>query len=459
MAVSSVSSCEYMDDEMSILGSDTEDDSVGADSPAVAASFDGPCGARALSGNGGPQTAAPAAPATAPAAAVRSEVVAPAAAPRERPRRRRNRKRPFGRGGNRRQRRDASAPGAGRERSSRDAASPPRHSGVSVRMRLGRRPAALISDPSAPARERDSGWCFKTRSHRASGVHRRLRGRGSREADSERPAADRINAAAAAAVAEVSRRVDGERIGDIFQRARVTLTTPVRNGGFRAETTSPWAAVLDFGSAPFNPEERRVTWETLTAHGENLYKLFEVRSHAAEAARALRDAVMRSESLLEALASADETLSWCKMLVSKGLAMRTRDPIIATTGALLANLRLKLGPFLRCHLASSGGPSLEELCDLPRLSDVSCVPTFMLVTLARIARAVESGAETVAPDDLGRGGRALDDYVPGACLAGTLDAIDAHQRRCKNPMCNLVSSYTTVPVYLHGKYFYCNHLF
>ncbi|QPI70115.1 multifunctional expression regulator [Equid herpesvirus 6] len=459
MAVSSASSCEYMDDEMSILGSDTEDGSLSGDSPAVEAGSGPPCGARQPSGNGGAETAPPKPATAAPAAAVRSEVVAPAAAP-EAPRPGpRHRRRPCNRRGNRRQRRNRSAPGAERERSARDAASPPRRSGVPIRLRLGRRPTAPSADTAAPARERVDGWRFKTRSHRASGVHRRLRGRSAREAGSERPAADRVNAAAAAAIAEVGQREDGDRENDIFQRARVTLTTPVRNGGFRAETTSPWAAVLDFGSAPFNPEERRVTWETLTTHGENLYRLFEVRSHAAEAARALRDAVMRNESLLEALASADETLSWCKMLAAKGLALRTRDPIIATTGALLENLRLKLGPFMRCHLAATGGPTLEELCVLPRLADVACVPTFMLVTLARIARAVASGAETVARDDLGRDGRALGDYVPGACLAGTLEAMDAHQRRCKEPTCGLVCSYTTVPVYLHGKYFYCNHLF
>nr|AAB35790.1 ICP22/ICP27 [Equid alphaherpesvirus 1]ABD24099.1 IR4/UL5 fusion protein 1 [Equid alphaherpesvirus 1]ABD24103.1 IR4/UL5 fusion protein 1 [Equid alphaherpesvirus 1] len=70
-----------------------------------------------------------------------------------------------------------------------------------------------------------------------------------------------------------------------------------------------------------------------------------------------------------------------------------------------------------------------------------------------------SGAETVSRDALGPDGRVLADYVPGACLAGTLEAIDAHKRRCKADTCSLVSAYTLVPVYLHGKYFYCNQIF
>ncbi|RXF07750.1 hypothetical protein EG877_16855, partial [Enterococcus faecalis] len=115
------------------------------------------------------------------------------------------------------------------------------------------------------------------------------------------------------------------------------------NDGFRAAGSSPWAAVLEFGAEQFTPDGRRVTWETLMFHGADLHRLFEVRPHATEAARVLREMVLLNEGLTESLASADETLTWVKLILTKGLTLRTLDPIVATAGAVLQNLRLKLG--------------------------------------------------------------------------------------------------------------------
>ncbi|AUS94658.1 multifunctional expression regulator [Equid alphaherpesvirus 8] len=470
MALSSVSSCEPMDDEMSILGSDTEDNITGSDTYQEATR-----GLVNKSAFGPTQTVGT-------VSALRnvvgdppkSVVVSFAASPRraqpqnpksERPgfgQERRNRRRPFRRNNWKQQQRSWEKPEPENVPAHQAARSWPKRSSLPVHMRLGpHRGDSSSVDSGHGGAGPSNRWRFKTRTQSVARVHRNRR-RGNANHGSNTPgrsAGDRLNAAAASSIADVCKRVTSSRIGEMFHGARETLTTPVKNGGFRAENSSPWAPVLGFGSDQFNPEARRITWDTLVEHGVNLYKLFEVRSHAAEAARSLRDAVMRGENLLEALASADETLTWCKMIVTKNLPMRTKDPIISSSVALLDNLRLKLEPFMRCYLSSSESPTLAELCDHQRLSDVACVPTFMFVMLARIARAVGSGAETVSRDALGPDGRALADYVPGACLAGTLEAIDSHKRRCKADTCSLISGYTLVPVYLHGKYFYCNQIF
>ncbi|AAC59567.1 multifunctional expression regulator [Equid alphaherpesvirus 4] len=467
MALSSVSSCEPMDDEMSIMGSDT-DDTLGGSCVEAAQSAVVNKRAFEMSESTGTMSTIRNVVSEVP----KSLVVSFAASPKnpkpqnttsERsafPHGRKNRRRPFRRN-NWKQRawEKQSQEAAPANQGSRNW---PKRSSMPVHMRLGHRSGDFQSADAGHCTAGPSGgWRFKTRTHSASRVyHNRQRGNTNKSGNaSSRSSGDRLNAAAANAIADVSKRVTSSRISDMFHGARETLTSPVKNGGFRAEHSSPWSPVLNFGLEQFNPEGRRITWDTLVTHGENLYKLFEVRSHAAEAARSLRDLVMRGENLLEALASADETISWCKMIITKNLPMRTRDPIIHSSIALLENLRLKLEPFMRCYLSSSGSPTLAELCDHQRLSDVACVPTFMFVTLARIARAVGSGAEAVSPDALGPAGHALANYVPGTCLAGTLEAIDLHKRRCKESTCSLVSSYTLVPVYLHGKYFYCNQIF
>ncbi|AFV53364.1 multifunctional expression regulator [bovine alphaherpesvirus 1] len=263
----------------------------------------------------------------------------------------------------------------------------------------------------------------------------------------------------ARSLAEAAQRATAERVTAVFAGARLDLMRPVQNGGFRAAGVSPWAAVLDFGAEQFVPEGRRVTWETLMFHGRDLYRMFEVRSHAAQAARALRDLVLRNENLVDALASADECLTWCKFIATKNLRLRTKDPIVATAGAVLENLRLKLAPFLRCYLRGRGLPSLEELCAARRLSLATCPASYMFVMLARLSRAVRSGAECVPLLEVTVGDAPFEEYIPGACVAGLIDALDTHKQACDSMTCKLVANFTLVPVYMHGKYFYCNEIF
>ncbi|AEM64114.1 UL54 [Suid alphaherpesvirus 1] len=267
---------------------------------------------------------------------------------------------------------------------------------------------------------------------------------------------DRLSESARAAVSATHARVGATRVNELFASARRDLSRPVFNDGFRAAGSSPWAAVLEFGAEQFTPDGRRVTWETLMFHGADLHRLFEVRPHATEAARVLREMVLLNEGLTESLASADETLTWVKLILTKGLTLRTLDPIVATAGAVLQNLRLKLGPFLRCYLRDT---PVDELVRRRRLRDVRCIVTYTLVMLARIARVVERGSSCVLPEDLGDSPVPLEEYVPGACLGGIMDALDSHKTGCDAPTCRLTCSYTLVPVYMHGKYFYCNHLF
>jgi len=270
---------------------------------------------------------------------------------------------------------------------------------------------------------------------------------------------DKIGITAVENIEDISKRISPQRISDIFGTAQQTLLQPIPNGGFRPQPNSPWLAALEFGKDKFTPEGRRVTWETLMMHGNELYKMFEIRSHASEAARALRSSVLRNESLVEALASADEILIWCKLVAEKNLPIRTKDPIISTARALLDNLKLKLEPFMNCYLKTKELKPLNELCNIAKLSDVTCIPTFMFITLERIAKTVESECETVDYDVVSGSNRVLEEYTPGACLAGVLEAIDSHKNKCKDHTCNLICGSTVLPMYMHGKYFYCNSLF
>ncbi|AQX83318.1 multifunctional expression regulator [Canid alphaherpesvirus 1] len=270
---------------------------------------------------------------------------------------------------------------------------------------------------------------------------------------------DKIGAAALENIEDINKRITAQRISDVFGSAHQALLQPIPNGGFRPSPNSPWLAALEFGKDTFTLDGRRVTWETLMMHGHELYKMFEIRSHASEAARALRSSVLRGESLMEALASADETLIWCKLIAEKNLPIRTNDPIIATTRALFDNLKLKLEPFMECYLKTKELKSLKELCCDAKLADVTCIPTFMFITLERIAKAVESGCDVIDYDIVSGSNRVLEEYTPGACLAGILEAIDSHKNKCKDSTCNLICGSTIMPMYLHGKYFYCNSLF
>ncbi|QBM10846.1 mRNA export factor ICP27 [Caprine alphaherpesvirus 1] len=312
--------------------------------------------------------------------------------------------------------------------------------------------------PQRRARRRRARRRRPAGTHSAQRRDRRPARRGAAAAAGEAEAAG-STLRLAQSMAEAARRATAERVNAVFAGAQLDLMRPVQNGGFRAAGVSPWAAVLDFGTERFAPEGRRVTWETLMFHGRDLYRMFEVRPHAAQAARALRDLVLRNEGLVDALASADECLTWCKLVTTKNLRLRTEDPIVATAGAVLENLKLKLAPFLRCYLRTRGAPRLEELCAARRLSLAACPTSYMFVMLARIRRAVRSGADTVPLREVTVGDVPFEEYIPGACVAGVVDALDAHKHACGSVTCKLVANSTLVPVYMHGKYFYCNEIF
>ncbi|ASW27051.1 multifunctional expression regulator [Beluga whale alphaherpesvirus 1] len=265
--------------------------------------------------------------------------------------------------------------------------------------------------------------------------------------------------ALARSLSDVVLRTKAETVLELFDDARANLADPVQNDGFRAGEASQWRDVLAFGAGPFVPDERRVRWETLVFHGRELHRMFEIRSHAAESARMFRDMALRTESLAEALASADECLVWGKLLALKNLPLRCRDPILATAGTVLQNLRLKLDPFLRCYLRTRAGRTAADLLAFPRLCDARCAVTYTLIMLAKIAGAVESGAENVPDSCLCIDTIPLQEYVPGACLAGVLQTLGDHQRTCGDRACRLVCSYSLIPQYVHGKYFYCNEIF
>ncbi|SCL76915.1 multifunctional expression regulator [Spheniscid alphaherpesvirus 1] len=257
----------------------------------------------------------------------------------------------------------------------------------------------------------------------------------------------------------ISKPVTADRINEIFEQCRIELSKGPPNGGFRADTSNAWCAALSYGTTHYSPEGRRTTWDALMEHGAELHRMFEVRPQASETARALRDAVLRNESLIESLASADEMITWMKVLMTKKLPIRPSDPIIATAGAILATLRQKISPVMQCYLPSVGKRSLDEICCRLEPADMTCLPLFMLITLGLVARAVETGTSSISYFDVDPRRLIMAGYKPGACLAGFLEFLDDHRKKCENASCRLYSSYIIVPIYIHGKYYYCNEMF
>lgn len=198
----------------------------------------------------------------------------------------------------------------------------------------------------------------------------------------------------------------------------------------------------------------------MVAHGPSLYRTFAGNPRAASTAKAMRDCVLRQENFIEALASADETLAWCKMCIHHNLPLRPQDPIIGTAAAVLDNLATRLRPFLQCYLKARGLCGLDELCSRRRLADIKDIASFVFVILARLANRVERGVAEIDYATLGVGvGEKMHFYLPGACMAGLIEILDTHRQECSSRVCELTASHIVAPPYVHGKYFYCNSLF
>ncbi|AQS79162.1 multifunctional expression regulator [Ateline alphaherpesvirus 1] len=353
---------------------------------------------------------------------------------------------------------------------------PPRRRGGRRRNRRRAAAAAAAEDQPAPKRSREEAASATTAAagrpgHRSQG--RSHRGGARPQADlrdvlrSGRPAAaappcdpsDALRPNVLNSLETLASRVSADRIGASFDASAAIMRDPFAGGPFDAPG-NPWAPALAPAQGPHEPEKRRMSWEALLANGPLLHRLFEEQPRPAAAARALRECVLRNENLIEGLASADETLSWCKMCLCRGLPVRTRDPIVATAGAVLANLRLRLGPFMRCYMRSRGSLTLDDICARRCLADARDVTSFTFIALARIAHCVAQGRAEVPRGALGvSAGETMDFYTPGACMAGAIEMLDTHRHECGSYACRLTASHTLVPVYNHGKYFYCNMLF
>lgn len=249
-----------------------------------------------------------------------------------------------------------------------------------------------------------------------------------------------------------------EELNEILQREKHRLASISNECDFRVSSKNRWAAVLTFSS---NAESTlcgpQITWEYLLHAGPELRNTFEIRPRISLQASAAREAVLRGESFIAALGSAEETLSWLKLHAVLKLRLVNHDPIFKTAGAVLDNLRLKLAPIMMCKY----GTEKRSMGDMLRRSapeDINDSLTLCLILLSRIRRVMHrtSGSKYSYMIDP-RG--CMIDYVPGECMTNILRYVDAHTRRCSDPACNLYISCTLMPIYIHGRYFYCNTLF
>ncbi|BBM13227.1 multifunctional expression regulator; ICP27 [pteropodid alphaherpesvirus 2] len=270
---------------------------------------------------------------------------------------------------------------------------------------------------------------------------------------------DVLDPAAMGVIRSISERAAAERITESFGRSAQAMAQPFGSSAFPT-LNSPWAPVLGVSVGPYDADARRVPWETLAEHGPSLYATFKSNLRAASVAKALRECVLRQENLIEALASADELLAWCKMCIQHNLPLRPQDPIIGTARAVLDTLVARLRPFLQCYLRTRGLCSLDELCGRRRLADIKEIASFTFVMLARLANRLERGFTEIDYATLGvTPGAQMDFYIPGTCMAGLIEILDTHRQECSSRICELTASHLIAPPYVHGKYFYCNSLF
>ncbi|AAG27248.1 unknown [Cercopithecine alphaherpesvirus 9] len=202
-----------------------------------------------------------------------------------------------------------------------------------------------------------------------------------------------------------------------------------------------------------------VSWDDLVLYGHNVYEAFQKIQSNVNISCALRERLLRGETLCEALTSADELLTWVKLMAVKKLPIWTWNPIVATSSVLLDNLKLKLEPMVKCILTQQRAETttLVELLERQSFNDITCITTLMFVTVARIVTAVQRGDEHIAYENVSESCNVLEDYTPGACEAGVLGALMHHGRYCNKVECKIVCW----PEYVHhtekfGKFFRCS---
>ncbi|ARD71382.1 multifunctional expression regulator [Columbid alphaherpesvirus 1] len=253
---------------------------------------------------------------------------------------------------------------------------------------------------------------------------------------------------------EVSR----EQIAKIVQRANQNLLDLAKDKGFRAHNDSPWAGVLTFAcTSKVGVDSGRLTWEQLLTMGPELRHMFEVRPRAAVLAAGAREAVLRNENLVDTLAAADEALTWFKLHATLNLMLLPNDPILATTGAVLDNLRAKLNPVMTCRYLGERR-SIEDLLRRSLPTDMVCPVSLTLIMLSRISKVARRN-HCATPVSYIDPFNVISKYLPGGCMAGILSFLDVHMSLCSNPACRVYISCIITPMYNHGRYFYCNDMF
>nr|WGL40886.1 multifunctional expression regulator UL54 [Psittacid alphaherpesvirus 6] len=173
-----------------------------------------------------------------------------------------------------------------------------------------------------------------------------------------------------------------------------------------------------------------------------------------------REAALRNENLIDALESADETLAWLRAHMCDGTDTFCTDPILSTSGAVLENLKQKLGPILNCKRVCYSRKSTDDMLRRADKRDMTDAVTFTLIMLARIAKAFRNrGAgmgngrrfgrrsatdrhehlatcytfDAVGEIDPDRS--ALQAYIPFDCSVGVIDYLTTHAQRCGDPAC------------------------
>ncbi|AMB17020.1 multifunctional expression regulator ICP27 [Macropodid alphaherpesvirus 1] len=293
------------------------------------------------------------------------------------------------------------------------------------------------------------------------------------------PLQDKISPDVITALRSIKNRASVENIQESYVKSSEVMFRPFGGMMFPADS-NPWAPVLSVMATgqpslqnnpwlvgtphtpidAYGPKTHCAPWDDVLRHGPVLYKTFQTNPRTASTAKILREIVLRRESLIAALASADELFTWCKMCIAHNLPLRSEDPIISTSGAILENLLLQLRPFLPCYLRARKTKPLDELCNRAQLSDVQEIVSLTFILLARLSSRVRDSDGLLDYGVLGvDGDNQMDYYIPGSCLTGVLEILATHRNECVSRICELVASQLVSPNYVHGKYFYCNSLY
>lgn len=213
-----------------------------------------------------------------------------------------------------------------------------------------------------------------------------------------------------------------------------------------------------------NPKLYSIPYDVLRQRAPSLKGHFVCSADIKAEQVTVRSQMMISESLISFLACCDEVATWLLLHREYEWPIDLDDPIFACIPTMRDLLKLKMTPFLECHLKKFGLTEWEVLSGIPKIkAHVQSPLTFLCYMLNTLSKAITtlkgSVGSVVKLNCFDRYEYLTAHYKPGMFMTGVTNELKHHKCADKNQtkICKLSINTALFPVYLAGKYFYCNN--